>query len=449
MMATIAIRNVRIMQTRPPFDVLENQDIVIRGSVIEKVGPDAAKDVKADKVIDGRGRTVMPGNVCSHHHYYSGLSRGMLISAGPQTDFIQVLKEWWWRLDRGLDEEAVYYSSLICSMDAIKAGTTAAIDHHASPSFIKGSLRTIAKGMEEVGIRGATCYEVTDRNGGIKEVEEGVEENVEFASLVDSRLEKGENVLCEAMIGGHAPFTLPEKALDLMAEATRSTGRGMHLHVAEDKYDTIHSHHIYGENITARLDRHGLLDEKTLLVHGIHLLDEEYDLINERGCFFAHNPRSNMNNHVGYNCHLPGIRKLVIGTDGCGGNMFEELKIGFFKHKDEGGPWWPADFVAALNRGNELLESVFSGRGRWGLVAPGYKADIVILDYSAPTPLVSANAAGHFVWGIGSNAVESVIVDGKLVLENHSFTSLDEEKIYREAACVAERVWKTVDKIKA
>lgn len=129
--------------------------------------------------------------------------------------------------------------------------------------------------------------------------------------------------------------------------------------------------------------------------------------------------------------------------------MFEELKIGFFKHKDEGGPWWPADFVTALNRGNELLESVFSGRGRWGLVAPGYKADIVILDYSAPTPLVSANAAGHFVWGIGSNAVESVIVDGKLVLENHSFTSLDEEKIYREAARVAERVWKTVDKIKA
>lgn len=448
-MAVTVIRNVRIMQTRPPFQVLEDSDIVIRDSRIEKVGRGCAEGVVADKVIDGRGRTAIPGNVCSHHHYYSGLSRGMLVSAGPQTDFIQVLKEWWWRLDRALDEEALYYSSLICSMDAIKAGTTTAIDHHASPSFIKGSLGVIAKGMEEVGLRGATCYEVTDRNGGLKEVEAGVLENVEFASLVDSRLKKGEDVLVEAMIGGHAPFTIPEEGLRLMGEAVRNTGRGMHLHIAEDKYDVVHSHHIYNENIIDRLDRHGLLGENTLLVHGIHLLDQEYDTINERGCFFAHNPRSNMNNHVGYNRHLPGIRKLVLGTDGCGGNMFEEIKIGFFKHKDDGGPWWPGDFLTALNRGNELVESVFSGRGRWGEIAAGFKADITILDYSNPTPLVSENAAGHFVWGMSSNCVETVIVDGRVVMENRVFPHLDEKKIYEEASRVARRVWNEVDKIRS
>ena len=112
------------MQCRPPFEVLEGADVVIRESVIQAVGPDAAAGIQADRTIDAKGRTLIPGNICSHHHYYSGLSRGMLISAGPQTDFIQVLKEWWWRLDRGLDEEACYYSSLICSLDAIAAGTT-------------------------------------------------------------------------------------------------------------------------------------------------------------------------------------------------------------------------------------------------------------------------------------------------------------------------------------
>ena len=448
-MADIIIRNVRVMQTRPPFEVDEGVDVVITGSLIEKVGKDAGKGLEAKTVIDGTGRTLIPGNVCAHHHYYSGLSRGMLISAGPQTDFIQVLKEWWWRLDRALDEEACYYSSLICSLDAIAAGTTTCIDHHASPSYIKGSLSAIARGMEEVGVRGATCFEVTDRNRGMKEAEEGVEENVCFAREVDSRLERGEDVLCEAMIGGHAPFTLPDEALDMMAEAVSSTGRGMHLHVAEDKYDSVWSHHAHGDDIMTRLDRFGLLGPDTLLVHGVALSQKEVALLNERGCFLAHNGRSNMNNHVGYFPYLPDVKKLVIGTDGCGGNMFEELKIAFFKHKDAGGPWWPADFLAALSRGNTLLESAFRGRAKFGRIEPGYKADCVILSYQPPTPLRSENAATHFVWGMCSGDVESTIINGRLIYENRHFTCLDEERIFREARHAAERVWAAADRIKA
>ena len=146
-----AIKNVRVIQTMDPVEVLENADIVVQDDKIKAVGPKAAADVKADKIIDGTGKTVIPGFVCGHHHYYSGLSRAMLISAGPQTDLIQILKEWWWRLDRALDEESLYYSSLICSLDAIKNGNTTCIDHHESPNYIDGSLSTIAKGMEEVG----------------------------------------------------------------------------------------------------------------------------------------------------------------------------------------------------------------------------------------------------------------------------------------------------------
>ena len=96
-MAVTVISNVRTMQCEPPFEVLEGVDVVISGDCIVALGRDAGRDVKADRVIDGTGKTLIPGNICSHHHYYSGLSRGMLVKAGPQTDFIQVLKEWWWR----------------------------------------------------------------------------------------------------------------------------------------------------------------------------------------------------------------------------------------------------------------------------------------------------------------------------------------------------------------
>ena len=298
-MAVTVISNVRTMQCEPPFEVLEGVDVVISGDCIVALGRDAGRDVKADRVIDGTGKTLIPGNICSHHHYYSGLSRGMLVKAGPQTDFIQVLKEWWWRLDRALDEEACYYSSLICSLDAIAAGTTCAVDHHASPSYIKGSLSTIARGMQEVGLRGVTCYEVTDRNGGMKEVEEGVEENIRFAQEVDAKKRDGK-VMVEAMIGGHAPFTLPDEALAMMSDAVKKTGRGIHLHVAEDKYDVVHSHHIYNKDIVQRLVDHDLLSDRSLLVHALHLSDDEIAMINAHDSFLAHNPRSNMNNHVGY-----------------------------------------------------------------------------------------------------------------------------------------------------
>ncbi len=448
-MADILIKNITIMETRPPFMITENADVVITGSVIEKAGKNAGDGVDSAKVIDGSGKILIPGNICAHHHYYSGLSRGMLISAGPQTDFIQVLKEWWWRLDRALDEESVYYSSLICSMEAVRQGTTGIVDHHASPSFIRGSLSAIAKGMEDVGVHGVTCYEVTDRNRGLEEVREGVEENVRFARETDERIEKGEDVLTDAMIGGHAPFTLPDAALEMMAEAVNETGRGMHLHVAEDKYDSVWSHHFHNEDIMKRLDRYSLLHDNTLLVHGVALSGEEVSLLNERGCFLAHNARSNMNNHVGYFPYLKDVKKLVIGTDGCGGNMFEELKLAFFKHKDAGGPWWPADFLGALSRNNELLESAFRHRARFGRIEPGYKADLVILSYNPPTPLRSENAAGHFVWGMCSGDVESTIVNGKLLYENRAFTMLDEKRIFAEARRAAERVWAKADRIKA
>jgi len=445
---TTCIRNVRTMQTEPPFEIMEGVDVVIEDDRITAVGRDAGSRFSCDKVIEGRNRILIPGNVCSHHHYYSGLARGMLISAGPQTDFIQILKEWWWRLDRGLDEEACYYSSLICSLDAIAAGTTSCIDHHASPNYIKGSLSTIARGMEEVGIRGATCYEVTDRNGGMREVEEGVEENIRFAEEVDARKRSGERVLCEAMIGGHAPFTIPDAGLDLMRDAVRSTGRGMHLHCAEDKYDVIHSHHIYGKDIMKRLEEHELLSDRTLIVHGLYLNDDEIRTINQYKCFFAHNGRSNMNNGVGYLRRITDVDKLVIGTDGCGGNMFEELKISFFKHKDEHLPFWPADYVTALNRGNRLVESCFGDGRRFGRIEEGYVADLVLLNYHNPTPLKKENAAGHFVWGMASGNVDTVLVDGRVVMEEREFPGIDVDRIYSEAARVAQRVWNTVDRIR-
>lgn len=443
----ILIENAKAMQFQPP-KVWEKVDIVIEDDKILALGEGIADSYrgKADKVIDGRGKLVYPGLVCSHHHYYSGLSRGVMANVGPTPDFVSTLKNLWWRMDRSLDEESVYYSGLICSMDAIKSGTTAVIDHHASPNYLKGSLNTLKRAFEQVGLRGMTCYEVTDRNGN-EEMEAGIRENIDFAKGIDAEREKsGKPGLVEAAIGGHAPFTIPEAGLKAMKEAVDETGRGIHLHVAEGKFDLSHSHLHYDKDLGRRLADHGLLNDKTLLVHGIYLSDDDIKLINEADAYLIHNARSNMNNNVGYNQKLPQYKNLALGTDGIGANMFEEFKFAFFKHRDAGGPMWPDSYLRFLYNGNDILGRYFGER--YGDLAEGAKADLVISDYMSPTPLAGENIAGHITFGMTSTDVKTVIINGELVLEDGRFP-FDAEKLYAEAQEAAKRAWKNIDRIAA
>ncbi len=440
----IIIKNAKALQFDPPA-VWNNVDIVIDGDTIAAVGAGAAAGYRGDTVIDGTDKLVYPGLVCSHHHYYSGLSRGVLAEIGPTPDFVSTLKNLWWRMDRALDEESTYYSSIISSIDAIRAGTTAVIDHHASPSYITGSLSTIRRGFEDTGLRGMTCYEVTDRNG-IKQMKEGVAENVRFAKEIDADIKAGKPHLVDAHIGGHAPCTIPDEGMEMMAAAVHETGRGLHLHVAEDRYDVSQSHLVYGKDIVKRLDSFGMLNSRTILVHGIFLSPEEIEILNGHDGFLVHNARSNMNNGVGYNEQLEKYKNLALGTDGIGANMYEELKFAYFKHKDAGGPLWPGDYLKFLANGNTLLERNFGEQ--FGKLEAGYKADIVIADYTSPSPLVAENIGGHMVFGMTSGDVETVIINGSIVMKNREFP-FDIKEIYAQAATAAQRVWNNMDKIKA
>ncbi|SQH77703.1 putative chlorohydrolase/aminohydrolase [Shewanella benthica] len=440
----ILLQNATAVQFEPCF-VKEGVDILIDGTTIKEVGPNLRSKYPQAEVTDMKGKLVMPGIVCSHNHFYSGLARGVMADIKPSPDFISILKNLWWRLDLALDEEAVYYSGLICSLEAIKNGCSSVIDHHASPNYIAGSLKTLRSGFIKAGLRGMTCYEVTDRNGGMKEMQAGVEENIAFAQLIDAAKKKGdEPYLVEAHIGAHAPFTVTNEGLSMMAEAVKVTGRGIHMHVAEDRYDVAHSHHHYGQDIVARLDSFGLINDKTLLAHGLFLSDNDIDILNARGGFLAHNARSNMNNNVGYNHQLAKFDNLVLGTDGIGADMFEELKFSFFKHRDSGGPLWPDSFLRNLWLGNDILAKNFGAK--FGRLEAGNKADLTILDYMSPTPLLADNLPGHIAFGINAGNVNSVMVEGRFVYQDRQFP-FDVAPIYAEARKVAQRLWTNMDKL--
>ncbi|QHM73831.1 putative aminohydrolase SsnA [Mixta intestinalis] len=422
-----------------PSRVERGVDIVIDGDKIIAVGQSLSGEYPGAQIKPMNGKLVMPGLVCSHNHFYSGLSRGVMAPIPPCPDFISTLKNLWWRLDRALDEESLYYSGVICALEAIKGGCTSVIDHHASPAFIAGSLAVLRQAFLDTGLRGMTCFETTDRNGGLEELKAGVQENIAFARLIDKEKQSNpQSYLVEAHIGAHAPFTVSDAGLELLRDAIKETGRGLHIHVAEDRYDVAHSHDKYSLDPVLRLEKFGLLNEKTLIAHGLWLSEQEVECLNSHNAFLVHNARSNMNNHVGYNPHLPKVKWAALGTDGIGSDMFEELKFAWFKHRDAGGPLGTDRFLQMLNNGNELLTRNFGQS--FGRLAPGYTADITVLDYAEPTPLCADNLAGHMAFGMSSAVVDTVIVAGRRVYEDRAFAQ-PIAPLYDKARVAAKKMW--------
>ncbi|RKY94525.1 MAG: putative aminohydrolase SsnA [Ignavibacteriae bacterium] len=420
-----------------PARIEKNSDVAIDGNKIIAIGQQLASQYPNAEVIDLQGKVVMPGLVCSHTHFYSSLARGILAKIQPADNFMEVLENLWWKLDRALDEETLFYSGTIGTLEAIKCGTTAVIDHNASPNFIKGSLSVLNKCFEHNGLRGILCYEITDRNGD-EGTKAGLEESLNFTESIK------ENSLVEAAIGGHAPFTLSDDSLKSISEIINKTGKGIHIHVGEDKYDADHSEEKYSKSILERLDSFNLLNDKSILAHGVWLNEKDLQILNKRKSFLVHNPRSNMNNNVGYLKSIAEVNNLAIGTDGIGADMFEETRFAYFKSQEENQNLNPSDFVNYLWNGNTILERYFNQK--FGRIEKGCIADLVICDYSSPTPLTKKNAAGHFIFGLSSQNVESVIINGKFVYRDRSFPS-EIKNIYDDSRRAALKLWERMDEL--
>lgn len=437
----ILLKNGTILDYSSPAKVY-NGDIQIENGLITEVGEIDSKGFNG-KVIDLRDKFISSGHVCSHNHFYSSLARGITSKMGKTSDFISILRELWWKLDIVIDEEILYYSSLVGALEAIKCGTTAVIDHHASPSFIKNSLNTIEKTFIEAGLRGILCYEVTNRNGEEGMIE-GVEENLSFSSHLKQIKKENPNYLIESAVGGHASFTLGDRALSLLSMAIDRTGRGIHIHVAEDKYDVDFSLDNFNRTPMQRLNDFGLLNEMSILAHCVHVNNEDLNLANEKNAFIVHNPRSNMNNRVGYYKHLRDYRNSVLGTDGIGSGMFEELKLAFYMTKEHNIDVDFSTLCKSLHLGNSILNKYFNSK--FGKVAKGYKADLTIYDYCSPTLINSKNLYAHMVFGLSEKDVSSVIINGQIVYHEREFP-FETKQIYKNAQNVSIKLWEGINNL--
>lgn len=433
-MSSILLKNTTSVILSP--STIESVDLRIQNGQIAEKGKNLKP--KRDKAVyDLHGKIIMPGFVNAHTHLYSALARGMSYPKEPPQNFLEILQKIWWKLDRALDEDSIYYSALVGAIDAVRCGTTTLIDHHASPKSITGSLDIIKEAMREVGLRGVLCYEVTDR-GGKKERDKGLDENERF--IKDNR----NNMQFRGMVGGHAAFTMSNETLRLCGEMAEKHNVGVHIHVAEDKSDVTDALENYQCSIIDRLEKHGILRRDSIFAHGVHLSDKELERVRKFGSWMIHNPRSNMNNRIGYApLHLFGER-TGLGTDGFPADMFEEAKIGFYKRQDSRASE-NVNMIRLLQNGQRTISEIFGQK--FGSLQKRSPADIVVLDYQPPTPMTAENLAGHFLFGMNSPMIESVMVDGKWIVKNRVLVGFDLESVYNKSNKAAKRLWEKMNKV--
>ncbi len=310
--------------------------------------------------------------------------------SGPPTDFVSILEQVWWRLDVALDLEMIRWSAMLGALEALEAGTTAIVDHHESPSAIEGSLSVIASACAAVGVRSSLAYGVTDRHGP-DGARRGLAENERF-------LRGGGR----GLVGVHAAFTCSDSTLADAAGLAVDLGVGVHIHVAEGPVDG---------SAGARLE--GLARPDWLLVHCVHLDRELPGTI-------AHNPRSNMNNAVGYARPADRPNPIVLGTDGIGADMLEEFRLAYARLRE-------SDVTASPQTAWEWLENGYR-------LVPEAADDEVVWDRPhAGDPWWAA-----FTPGIGAL---DVTVAGEKVLDGGVATRVDADEVRAKAAEQAARLF--------
>lgn len=334
---------------------------------------------------------ITSGMVCAHHHLYSALARGMPAPPATPHDFASILEQIWWRLDMALDPDLVYWSAKLGAVEALMAGTTGIVDHHESPSVIDGVLDLVHDACTEVGVRVSCAYGVTDRHGP-DGARRGLAENERF-------LRSGRR----GMVGVHAAFTCSDDTLESAAGLAADLGVGVHIHVAEGVDD---------RDAGRRLAH--LARPDWLLVHCVHL---DRDLPGR----IAHNPRSNMNNAVGYARPAARANDVVLGSDGIGADMLEEFRLAYVAHRADDVTASPEVAWSWLDNGFDLLPECREDRVEWSY------------DH--------ADSAWHVAFTPGVRARRIVSGDGEVLLDDGRPTRVDVDDIRAHAAEAAQRLF--------
>jgi len=392
-------------------------DIAIENDSIKHIG-DIPNDFVPDTVINGENKLTMPGLINSHTHIAMSLFRNY----ADDLPFWPWLTEKIWPLEEKLTSDSVYWGSMLSIVELIQSGVTCFSDMY----FF---MDDVAKAVEEVGIRAVLSRGVADING------DGEAKLVETKDFYNRWISKADGRIT-IMVAPHAPYTCSPDYIKKTIALAKELNIGIHIHLSETLKEVEDSYKEHDKSPIKHVSDLGLFDVNTTAAHCVHLSDEDIEILSTKGVNVINNPGSNLKLGNGFAQVDKLISKgvnVALGTDGSASNnnlnMFEEINLAAIVNKavnldSTSVPAIKAIEMATKNGAKALnLNSI-------GSIEIGKKADVILIDMKKPHYYPRHNEVSALAYSAQASDVETVIINGKIIMDNYKIKTVDLEKIY-------------------
>lgn len=413
----ILIKNVNLIPMSEKREVIENTNIYIQDGKIVHIG-EIKKELEVTRVIDGKNKVVMPGLINSHTHLGMSLLRNFADDL-PLHDW---LTKKIWPIEAKLTSKDIYWGSLLSMVEMIQGGTTAFCDMYFS-------MEEVGKGLEESGIRGVLTRGLIEEQG-----QSQIKLN-ETKELYKNWHGKG-NGRIKVMVAPHAPYTCSPDFLLEALNLAKELDTGIHIHLSETKKEVEDSFKIHGKSPIRHVYDLGIFEVPTIAAHCVHVDDEDIEIMKEKNVSPVNNPSSNLKLASGFAPVEKMLKRgipVALGTDGSSSNnnlnMFEEINLVAIINKAVNMDAVSVPAKSALEMATINGAKALQWHNEIGSIEVGKRADMILIDMDKPHLYPQHNIISSLAYSVQASDVDTVIVDGKIIMEKREIKTLDVEKI--------------------
>ena len=413
----ILIKNVDILSMDGNETDIYNSNIYIIDDKIEYIGNEI-ENREVHRVVDGKNKLAMPGLVNSHTHIAMSLLRNYADDLPLQT----WLNEKIWPIEAKMNGEDIYWGSLLSIVEMIQSGTTTFCDMYYF-------MDEVAKGLDESGMRGVLTRGMSEdpTNPNVK-----LEETRE---LYNNWHGKG-NGRIKVMVAPHAIYTTSSDFLLKSIDLAKELSTGLHIHLSETQGEIEDSYKIHGKSPVKYLEDLGFFNIHTVAAHCVHLDDEDIDILSKYQVYPVNNPTSNLKLASGFAPIDRMLKKgisVALGTDGSSSNnnldMFEEINLASIVNKAVNLDALSVSALSAIKMATINGAKALDWDKEIGSLEVGKKADIILLDLDKPHFYPRHNLVSAISYTAHGSDVDTVIVDGNIIMENREIKTIDVELV--------------------
>lgn len=416
----ILIKNTDVLSMTEE-KIMKNVNISIEGSKINHIG-EIPEDFIPEKIIDGREKLVMPGLVNSHTHIAMSVFRNY----ADDLSFWPWLTEKILPLEEKLIAEDVYWGSMLSIVEMIQSGITSFADMY----FF---MDETAKAVSESGIRASLVRGLV---GEGKEDIFKINETIEFYKKWNNQ----GNGRITVDAGPHAPYTCSPNYLKMVIDMASKYNMRIHIHLSESKKEVEDSYKKYNKSPIKHVNDIGLFELPTMAAHCVHLSEEDIRILADKGVSVLNNPGSNLKLGNGFAPVEKMLRSGVnvsLGTDGSASNnnlnMFEEINLAGLINKGINEDSTSVPAFTALKMATINGAKALGIDNHIGTIEEGKKADMILIDMKKPHLYPKHNMISSMVYSANAADVDTVIVDGEILMENREIKTIDVEKVMYNA----------------